>query len=178
MVKVLVIFADGFEEIEAFAVVDILRRAGIDVTNVGIVSTVVEGAHGIKFIADKRLSEINHESYEMLVLPGGPAYKTLMNNQQLLNMIKEFNEKNKYIAAICAAPVVLSKAGILDNRLAVVYPGLEKEIPKVRDAKLIVDKNIITAKGPGVAMLFAFKLVEILVGKRIAAQLKNRMVVE
>lgn len=93
-------------------------------------------------------------------------------------MVKDFDLKKKYIAAICAAPLILAKAGVLENRIATIYPGLEKELPKPRDAKVIVHDNIITSKAPGTAMEFALKLVEVLKGKNAARSVKEDMVVE
>ena len=176
--KAIIILVNGFEEVEALTVVDVFRRAGIDITIAGLVSTVIQGAHDIKVIAERRLSDINTKNYGILILPGGEGYKSLMNSQTVLNLIRNFNSAGKYIAAICAAPAVLAKAGVLDDRIATIYPGMEKMIPKPREGKIIIDKNIITARGPGVAMLFALKLVEIIKGKKNVNRLKNDIVVE
>ena len=177
--KVLVILADGFEEIEAFTVIDVLRRGGVDVVTAGIVSSVVEGAHKIKTIADKRLHDINTAHFKALILPGGdPGYKNLMNSQSVINLVKEFNEKKKYIAAICAAPLVLAKAGVLEDKIATVYPGFESMLPRPRDAKVIVDHNIITAKSPATAMLFALKLLEIFTNKKTARLINDKLGME
>ena len=169
---------DGFEEIEAFTIVDILRRVKVNITIVGLISTVVESDRRVKVITDKRFSDIDPNNYDILILPGGSAYKGLMNSQAVLNMIRDFNKKGKLIGAICAGPCVLAKAGILDDRLATVYPGLEKEIPRPRDAKIVVDRNIITSRSPGTAMEFALKIAEILAGKKEVKRLKESFSIE
>ncbi|MEM7826958.1 MAG: DJ-1/PfpI family protein [Candidatus Aenigmatarchaeota archaeon] len=175
--KVLIPLVDGFEEIEAITIIDVLRRAKIDVTVVGLITTVVEGSHNIKVIIDKRFSEINPEQFDALVLPGGsPGYINLANSNTILNLVKDFNQKKKIIGAICGAPIVLAKAGILEDKIATCYPGLENKIPRPREGSVIVDKNIITSKGPGTAMSFALKLVEILAGKKEMMRLREELV--
>ncbi|MCS7106072.1 MAG: DJ-1/PfpI family protein [Candidatus Aenigmarchaeota archaeon] len=176
--KILLPLAEGFEEIEAFAVVDILRRAGIKVDLVGVVGTVIKSARGVSVMADKRLAEINPEEYDGIVLPGGnPGYINLGKTQKILEIIKNFNEKGKLIAAICASPSILAKAGVLDDKVATIYPGMEKELPHPREGRVIVDKNVITSQAPGTAIEFALKIVEVLVGKDKALQLKRDLVV-
>ncbi|MFH0832138.1 MAG: DJ-1 family glyoxalase III [Candidatus Aenigmatarchaeota archaeon] len=177
--KALVILANGFEEIESFAVVDILRRAKIDVTVAGLISTIVESSHAVRVMADKRLGDINTNDYDILILPGGnPGYKNLANSQIVINLVKNFEKKKKLIAAICGAPSVLAKAGIMEDRIGTIATGLEKELPRVRDAKVIVDKNVITSKGPGTAIEFALKIVEIISGKGVEKKLREQMAVD
>ncbi len=177
MRKVIIVLADGFEEVEAISVIDVLRRAEINVTVVGLISTVVEGSHGVKIIADKRITEVDSNNFDMLVLPGGPAYKKLENSKNVIDIIKRFDQKKKFIAAICAAPVVLAKAGIIENRIVTVYPGMEKEVPRPREARIIVDRNIITAQGAGSSLEFSLKLVEILSSKKVAEKIRKQMVI-
>jgi 4-methyl-5(b-hydroxyethyl)-thiazole monophosphate biosynthesis len=176
--KALIVLADGFEEIEALTVVDILRRSGIEVTIAGLVSTMVDGSHKIRVMAEKKLNEVKTADYDAIILPGGSGYKNLMNSKAVLDMLKEFDKKGKLIAAICAAPTVLAKAGLLDKRIATVYPGLEKQIPRPRDAKIVVDGNIVTSRSPGTAMIFALKIVEILAGKSIAKKTRESLAME
>ncbi|MFH0948871.1 MAG: DJ-1 family glyoxalase III [Candidatus Aenigmatarchaeota archaeon] len=175
--KVLMIVPDGFEEIEAFCVIDILRRANVDVTVAGLTATSVEGIHKVRFFADKRVTDINPNEYDMLVLPGGPGHKTLANSQIVLNIIKDFNKKGKFLAAICAAPSVLAKAGVLDDKIATIYPGMEKEIPKPRDARVIAHGNVITSRSPGTAIEFALKLVEIATDKKTMKKIQSDLCV-
>ncbi|MFH1444985.1 MAG: DJ-1 family glyoxalase III [Nanoarchaeota archaeon] len=177
MKRVLIPLAEGFEEIEASSTIDVLRRAGLDAVTAGIPATMVKGAHDIIFMADKRFEEINLDKFDALVLLGGnPGYINLGKTQSVAAAIKKFNSENKVIAAICAAPSLLAKAGILDNKKATIYPGMEREIPRPRDGNVIVDGNIITSKGPGTAIEFALKLVEILSGKEKAEQTKRGLV--
>ena len=175
--KALIILADDFEDIEAFTAIDILHRADIEVTKAGLGSKVITSAHAVRVVADKSLNEISTGDYDMLVLPGGPGYKNLLNSGAVLRIIKEFDKEKKIIGAICAAPVVLAAAGILDDKVAVVYPGLEKKIPKVRDAKVIAAGHVVTAKAPGTAMEFGLMLVERALGKKASSKIRDKLIV-
>jgi len=176
--KVLVPLAEGFEEIETATIVDVLRRADIDVTLAGLVSSIVEGAHGIKIVVDKKISDIDPDNFDAIVLPGGnPGYVNLSNSSTIIKIIKDFDQKKKIIGAICGAPVVLAKAGILNDRIATCYPGIEKNIPRPRDGRVVIDNNIITSKSPGTAIEFALKLVEIISGKKKAEKIKEELAV-
>lgn len=176
--RAFVLLAEGFEEIEAFTAIDVLRRAKVDVAVVGLSSKVITGSHGIKTMAELLLSDINPDNYDMVVLPGGdPGYKNLSNSAAVISLIKDYNKKKKLIAAICAAPAILAQAGILDDKIATIYPGMENKLPRPRDAKVVVHGNVITSKAPGTAMEFALKLAEILTQKSIT-KLKNELVVE
>ena len=151
MKKVAVLLADGFEDIEALATVDILRRAGIYCNTISIREEYVKSAHGIEVKADKLMNE-QIEEYDMVVCPGGlPGAKYLSEDERVLNTIRKFiNDSNKYVAAICASPaMVLSAAGIEENRYITSYPGEEMEG---------------TSRGPATTFLFAYKLVDILGG--------------
>lgn len=175
--KVFVPLADGFEDVEAMTVIDILRRAGIDVDVVGIPGSVIESRSGVRIMTDKKLSEVNVDEYDGIILPGGNRGVTnLSRSLSLLEMIKRLNTRGKLIAAICAAPLILAKLGILDNRKATIYPGLERELPYPRSQPVVVDENIVTSQGPGTAMEFALKIVELLVGKKEANDLRRKLV--
>lgn len=170
MKKVAVLFAEGFEEIEALTVVDVLRRARITCDMVSISTQEVKGAHNIIVKSDKLLDE-DLENYDMIVCPGGlPGAEYLSKNEKLLEIIRKFNKmENKYIAAICASPaMVLSNAGIESDRYITSYPGedFEKLLEKSNyvDELVVVDGNLITSRGPATTLLFAFKLVDILDG--------------
>lgn len=158
--------AEGFEEIEALTVVDLLRRAEISVKTVSMEKGLeVKGAHDILVKADIMFSDADYEECEMIVLPGGmPGTSNLMKNEDLLNRIKEFNREGKNIAAICAAPMILGEIGILDGKKATIYPGMESHLKQgeYKDMPVVVDGNIITSKGPATAMTFALELVGIL----------------
>jgi len=175
--KVVIPLADGFEEIEAMSTIDVLRRANISVTTAGIPGTIVKGSRGTQTIADRKLSEIDMNSFDALVLVGGyPGYVNLSKSNQVLNAVKSFNAKGKTIAAICAAPSILAKAGILDNRKATIYPGMEKDIPRPRPGRVVQDGHIITSQGPGTAIEFALKVVEALAGSGASAKLRRDLV--
>lgn len=139
---------------------------------------MVEGSHKVKIMADKKITEIKATEYDAIILPGGSGYKNLMNSKTVIEMIKDFDKRGKLIAAICAAPTVLAKAGILERRIATVYPGLEKQIPRPRDAKVVVDGNVVTSRSPGTSIIFALKLVEMLAGKGIAKKVRESLVME
>ena len=182
MKKANIYLAEGFEEIEALTVADVLRRAGVDV-NIIAVSDVVEvkGAHNITVIADKTFDEIDNKSADILILPGGmPGTTNLEKHEGLKSLIKEFYKEEKYIAAICAAPSILGKMGLLESSMATCYPGFEKDLHGAihSDDLVIRHKNIITSKGPGTAMLFALELVEILVGREITEEIKESMIIQ
>lgn len=168
MKKVAVMFADGFEEVEALGTVDILRRAGVNCDMVSIKDKNVTGAHGVKIEADKIIGE-DIKNYDMIVCPGGlPGAEYLSKCDLLIETIREFDEKeNKYIAAICASPaMVLTKAGIEKDRYITSYPGesFEKllEDSNYVEELVVVDGNLITSRGPSTTFLFAYKLLDIL----------------
>ncbi|MBN2042894.1 MAG: DJ-1/PfpI family protein, partial [Candidatus Aenigmarchaeota archaeon] len=158
--RVLIPLANGFEETEAIATADVLRRANIEVVLAGIPGQIVEGAHGIKIISDKKIEDARKEEFDAVVLPGGnPGCKNLSNCKNVIEILKDFNEKKKTIAAICASPSILSKIGILDGKRATIFPGMERDIPMPRDSKVIVDGHVITSQGPGTAVDFALAIV-------------------
>ncbi len=177
--QVLFVVANGFEETELVATFDFLKRCGIEVTLAGLGSSVVESRNGLRILADCRLDEVDIKAYDALILPGGdPGYKNLANSARVLDIVREFEKEGKLIAAICAAPYVLAKAGILDDKIATIYPGMEKLIPRPREGRVIRCKNIITARGPGDVFLFAMKIGEVLVGKEKAKVVAKHMLVE
>jgi 4-methyl-5(b-hydroxyethyl)-thiazole monophosphate biosynthesis len=182
MKKVFVHFADGFEEIEALAPVDILRRAGCEVTMVSMMGRKeVSSSRGVKIIADKLFEEVNYAEADMLVLPGGmPGSKNLDEHQELRNKLLEANKKGKLLGAICAAPMVLGHLGILNGKKATCYPGNEPDLKGATHtgASVQVDGNIITAKGAGVSIKFGLALVEALLSKDKANEVKTKMMVE
>ncbi len=177
--KIMVPLAQGFEEIEALTIVDVLRRAGIEVDTVGIPATLIAGSHGVRVFTDKKINDVKVEEYDGIVLPGGdPGYINLGRSTSLTEMIKKLNAKGKLIAAICASPAILAKIDILFDKKATIYPGRESEIPYPRDARVVVDGNIITSQGPGTALEFALKIVEKLLGTKKVLELKQKLVVD
>jgi 4-methyl-5(b-hydroxyethyl)-thiazole monophosphate biosynthesis len=175
--KALVILADGFEDIEAVTAVDILRRAGVDVTIAGLEDVQVKGARGVIVLADIRLDEAR-DDFDALVLPGGmPGAANLAASESVLALIRKMDRDKKIIAAICAAPaLVLGPAGVLAGRGATCYPGMEENFPKeVKQSQeaVVVDANIITSQGPATALEFALKIAERLAGKDIADSVRK-----
>ncbi|WNZ29133.1 MAG: DJ-1/PfpI family protein [Candidatus Bathyarchaeota archaeon] len=173
MIKALVFLATGFEEIEAVTIVDILRRGNIAVTTAGITPNPIEGAHKLKIIPDKYVEEIFAQEFDAIICPGGaPGYKNLRIDSRVIHIIKNAYNQNKLVAAICAAPAVLSDAGILENKKCTIYPGMENELikgkGKPKPDNVVVDGRIVTSKGPATALEFALKLVEMLSGKHVA----------
>ncbi len=160
----------NFEEIEAVTTIDLLRRAGIVLTTVSVTGNPrVMGAHQIEVTADKCMADCDFSDAEMLILPGGAT--RLDECQPLCNLLLKHNEQGKQIAAICAAPSVLGKLGILEGKQATCYPGFEEWLGESFVGGLVVEsKNIITAKGPGLASDFAFCLIEHLAGEETADQ--------
>lgn len=161
-----IFLADGFEEIEALTVCDLLRRKRIDVRLVSIYKEKrVKGAHGIEVACDETIEDFSFEKSNMLVLPGGmPGTNNLQDCQMLTNEITKANEEGKWICAICAAPKVLGSLGILKGKKCTIYPGMEEYLigGKALKDEVVIDGNIITSRGPGKAMAFALKIVEVL----------------
>lgn len=176
MKKVVIAIANGFEEIEAVTVIDVLRRAEIEVTIAAVESKLLEGAHGIKIEADCMIDEIKAKNYDMLVLPGGlPNAFTLAQNKQVQKLLKKMKKKEKYVTAICAAPFALHQADVL-NKNYTCYPSFEKKIKEdgyFEDISVVVDDKVITSRGPATAMEFALELVKTLKGKETYTQIKN-----
>ncbi len=167
MKKVLVTLAPGFEEIESVTVIDILRRAGARVDVAGTESGPLEGSRGIKVVPDILISEVDSKDYDLLVLPGGlPGVTNLQGNARVLAIVQEMDQEGKTVAAICAAPMVLQSAGILEKRRSTSHPSVQDKLEGVdyTEDRVVVDGNLVTSRSPGTAMEFAMKLVEILFG--------------
>lgn len=178
--KVYVHLATGFEEIEAVTVIDVLRRADIETESVSVTGDLpVKGAHGITVKADLLFDSADYKSCGMIVLPGGmPGTTNLGAHEGLMNEIKTFAAQGKYLAAICAAPMVYGEAGLLNGKKAVIFPGMEAHLKGAVIGKGTVesDGRIITSKGPGTAFDFALAIVEIIKGAETAAGLMKAMV--
>jgi len=182
MKKVALYLAKGFEEIEALVTADVLRRADIEVDLVAVEGELkVIGAHNITVIADILIGQVSHEKYDMMILPGGmPGTLNLDSSKVLKRQIIDFDLEGKYIGAICAAPLVIGKMGFLEDRQATCYPGVESQLFGAiyrGDLDVVVDGNFITSRGPGTAILFALKLVELLKGKEIKENLASDLLV-
>jgi len=165
--RILVPLAEGFEEIEAVTIIDILRRAGGTVITAGLGKRNVTGAHGIPMIADSVIEEEKTKDWDMIVLPGGlPGATNLAKNENVLALIQDAADKGKIVAAICAAPVVLDKAGIISGKKVTAHPNSSHEILSgdYQGINVIEDTNIITGQACGSALAFAFALVKRLFG--------------
>ena len=163
--------AEGFEEVEALTIVDVLRRAEADVKTVSVTGQkMVLGTHGVNIEADLLLEEADYGACEMIVLPGGmPGASNLGDHAELTAKIREFAKAGRKLAAICAAPMVLAANGVLEGKQATIYPGMESYLgdAKATGAAVTVDGNVITGKGPALAMEFALALVDELKGKEV-----------
>lgn len=167
MKRVLVPFANGFEEIEAITIVDILRRAGAEVCVAALEKKNVEGSHGIKMIADSVLEDVKDENWDMVVLPGGvPGAPTLMDDERVISLLQQQAEANKTSAAICAAPAVLEKAGLTKGVEVTSHPAWADRMTTAIHTgnRVQTAPHIVTGQAAGSAMEFAFKLVEVLFG--------------
>ena len=173
--KVYIFLADGFEEIEGLTVVDIMRRAKIDVETISITGQKqINGAHKIIVEADRLFEETDFSDGDMLVLPGGmPGTLNLKEHEGLRNLIGEFDKKKKYLAAICAAPSILSELGILKGRKACAYPSFEEglDCAQVVHEAAVTDGHVTTGRGMGAAIPFALKLTELLCGTEKANEI-------
>lgn len=170
--------AEGFEEIEALCPLDLLRRAGVKVMTVGVGGKVIRGSHGIEVIADittyEAMALLNKNPADMVILPGGmPGTLNLQADETVNAFISHASENNKYLAAICAAPLILGERGLLENKEATCYPGFEDRLhgARISDKKVAIDGNFITAKGMGVSLEFGLALVSELCGKDKADEL-------
>jgi protein deglycase len=168
MPKVLVPLAQGCEEIEAVIVIDILRRAGVEVVSASLDSQPVKASRGVVLIADTTLDQALQQEFDMIVLPGGqPGTNNLKADLRIIDLLQGMAHAGKYTCAICAAPAVLAAAGLLDGKQATSYPGCLDGASGISlsAAPVVKDGKIVTSRGPGTAMDFALELIEILVGK-------------
>ncbi|HNU77215.1 MAG: DJ-1 family glyoxalase III [Prolixibacteraceae bacterium] len=179
MKKVAVMVAEGFEEMEVVAVVDVLRRSEVQAVLVSVSgSDVVTGSHNIRILADAQFERADFSGFDMIVLPGGmPGTRNLDSHEGLKRKILEFHWEGRFLGAICAAPMVLGNLGILEERQATCYPGFEKHLrnARIRNDAVVEDGHIITAHGPGVAIEFGLSLAEKLRGKEVADLVAQKM---
>lgn len=180
MKQVSVFLADGFEEIEGLTVVDILRRAGVQVDTVSITGDkTIHGSHQIDVQADFLFEEMDFSQVDMLVLPGGmPGTRYLMEHKGLRGLLAAHYEQGQYIAAICAAPSVFGGLGFLKGRKACCYPSFEDKLEgaEVVEDKVCVDGHVITSRGMGTAIPFALKLAALLCGEEKAEEIGRSII--
>ena len=174
--------ATGFEEVEAVATIDVLRRAEVELTTVSVMNErAVEGAHGVRIEADKMFDEVDFSGADMLILPGGmPGTLNLGEHMGLTTLLRDHNKKGRWIAAICAAPSILGKMHILRNQQAVCYPGFEDQLEEafVSKDRVMVSGNIVTSRGPGCTIEFALQIATILKGEEVAKAVAEGMLVK
>ncbi len=180
MARVLVPLAEGFEEIEAVTIVDLLRRAGIEVHTASLAGRRVTGSHGIAVEADRELGDVQAADYDMIVLPGGmPGADHLARDARVVTLLQRFAAEGRYTAAICAAPGVLAHAGLLADRSATSFPGFLRpdSAPGLRlsEEPVVVDGKVVTSRGPGTAIEFALALIELLAGAETAVAVGSRL---
>ncbi len=175
---VYVFLADGFEEIEALTSIDVLRRAEIEVQSIGITGKKVCGAHNICVEADKNIEDFNENNVEAIILPGGlKGTQNLDSSDFVKNAVNKAFNDGKLVCAICAAPMILGKMGVLQNKKATCYPGFEKYFENAEYVKeaVVKDGNVITSNGMGSALEFAFEIVTSIKGREIAEKIKKEI---
>jgi protein deglycase len=173
----IIILADGFEELEAVAPIDLLRRAGIKVTILGLSSLSIRGSHDIVVKAAGTFDDFN-QPFDALILPGGPGHKHLLESKKVLAAIRSAYDRGLLCSAICAAPVVLAKAGILAGKKATCFPGEEGNLGGATfiAEKTVIDGNIITSRGAGTAVDFALEIIAYLAGREKADSVAKKIV--
>ena len=171
--SVLCLLVDGFEEIEAVAPIDLLRRAGVEVITASLKKGSVTGRCGIRMEADVLLSDVNPSLFDLLFIPGGPGVAELRSDGRPAALARDFHAAGKPIAAICAAPLVLKDAGLLDGRRFTSHDSVHEELPGVTDERVVVDGNLITSRGAGTALDFAYALIQLLVGEAAVTEVQR-----
>jgi len=178
MKRVLVPLAEGFEELEAVTVIDILRRAGIEVVVASLAASPVTGSHGLRIAADTPLAALVEQDFDMIALPGGmPGAAHLKNDARVAAIARRLAARGRPVAAICAAPMVLAAAGLLNGRRATCFPGFLDDAAgtTVTDEPVVSDRGVITSRGPGTALDFALALVETLEGEAARRAVESRL---
>jgi len=181
MATVLIPLANGFEDIEAVTVIDVLRRGGVTVTTAAVgESTEVESAHGVVMRADALLSEVVGADYDAIVLPGGPGTSALGSCEELVERLRRQRDEGKLLCAICAAPLVLCDNGLVDPDLHVTcYPTCALDLDRnCAGVPVVADENVITGQAPGSAMLFALVVLQALVGEPSARKVARGLVTD
>jgi 4-methyl-5(b-hydroxyethyl)-thiazole monophosphate biosynthesis len=177
MKRVLCLLENGFEEIEAVTPVDLLRRAGVEVVMAGVSGMDVVGKCGMRFRADALLEDAGGGDFDVLLLAGGPAVKELRGNEKVLTLIRRFHSEDKLIAAICAAPLLLKDAGLIDGKRITAHFSTGVELPASTGEPVVVDGRLVTSRGAGTALDFGLELVRILCGKAVAEEVGHAVMV-
>jgi 4-methyl-5(b-hydroxyethyl)-thiazole monophosphate biosynthesis len=178
MAAALVLLAEGFEELEAIAIVDVLRRVGVKVMLAGLGKGPVKSVHDVTIATDGVIDEVDAAGFDAIVLPGGtPGAKRLREDGRVLALVKSFYQAGKWTCAVCAAPTVLEAAGVLAGKRATSYPGNPLPSANYVEDRVVVDGNLITSRGPGTAVDFALAIAERLAGPKPAAEQRSAMLV-
>lgn len=175
--RVLCLLVDGFEEIETVTPVDLLRRAGVEVVIASLGAEVLTGRSGIHLLADVALDAINSGDFDLLLIPGGPGVAKFREDGRPAALAREFDAAGKTVAAICAAPLVLKDAGLLDGRKFTAHYSALDELPGSLSGSVVTDGNLITSRGAGTALDFGLALVRHLAGKRAADEVARAIMV-
>lgn len=183
MANVLIPLAQGCEELEAVTIIDLLRRAGINVVTASLDERPITASRGTKLIADTLLDNVIDQEFDMVILPGGlPGADHLNKDKRIHRLLQSATDKNKKVAAICAAPKVLATSGLLEHKQATAYPGvleaLELKNTKITNAAIQQDGNVLTSRGPGTAMDFALEIITCLLGGEKRNQVESALVRE
>ncbi len=180
MKKAVIFLAPAFEETEAVTIIDILRRAEIHVTVAGIVQGVITGSHNIPVNPDTYIDNIKDETFDMVILPGGTGTKYLREDNRVLEIVQKHHKAGKFVTAICAAPTVLLKAGILKGKKVTSFPAEKAKFIDCHylEEKVVQDGKIITSRAVGTAILFSLKLVENLINKEKAEEVAKRILAD
>ena len=176
MPRILIPLATGCEELEAITLIDLLRRADIQVCVAALSELEVECAHGTRLVADTTLEQVENDAFDMVVLPGGAGYEKLNRDERVHRIIQRQAQANKLVGAICAAPKVLADAGLLDGRKATAYPGVfDDNDSRITGGAVERDDNIMTSRGPGTAIDFALSIIEAIQGKDKRQQVETAL---
>ncbi|PPE05203.1 DJ-1 family glyoxalase III [Williamsoniiplasma lucivorax] len=181
MIKLAILLHNGLEETEAIATIDILRRADITVDMIAMHDLLIKGAHDIHFMAEKSFEQMQVNEYDGLIIPGGAVVEHLLEKEKIINVIKSFDEKNKMVAAICAAPQLLGKAGILKHKNVTHFPTTNKFLEQANvdlSRPAITDGHIITGQSIGTVIQFALEIVKHFKGEKAKKALEKDMVVQ
>lgn len=179
MSRVLVPLADGCEELEAVTIIDLLRRAGIEVVAAGLGTGAVTASRGVRIVPDMTLDEALQQEFDMVALPGGlPGADHLAADRRLTDLLRQMNESGRFVGAVCAAPKVLARSGVLRGRTATGYPGVlqQEGHPDISTDAVLRDGTVITSRAAGTAMDFALELIEALAGRPTRDKVEQALV--
>jgi 4-methyl-5(b-hydroxyethyl)-thiazole monophosphate biosynthesis len=178
MARALVLLAEGFEELEAIAIIDVLRRVGVKVMVAGLGKGPVKSVHDVVVATDGVIDDVDAAGFDAIVLPGGtPGAKRLREDARVLSLVRSFHQAGKWTCAVCAAPTVLEAAGVLKGKRATSYPGNALPSANYVEERVVVDGNLITSRGPGTAVDFALAIAERLAGRKAAEEQRSAMLV-